>query len=193
VKTAAVVLAAGSSQRLGELKQLVRLGGETLLERAIRVCGEAGCEPVVVVLGASADAVREGCALGDAVVVLNAEWAEGMGSSVRAGLRALAADAEGCVIMTCDMPAVSADHLRALMVTGGITASAYTRRRGVPAYFPASMFTRLTELHGDAGARELLKEVRAVELVGGELDVDTIADLERAREMFGNAPAKSGT
>ena len=193
MKTAAVILAAGKSQRLGELKQLVRLGDETLLQRAMRVCGEAGCEPVAVVLGASADVVRKRCALGDAVIVLNQAWAEGMGSSVRAGVRALRADVDGCVIMTCDMPAVSAAHLRTLMMTGEVTASAYGGRRGVPAYFPALMFTRLTELRGDAGARELLKEVRTVELAGGELDIDTVADLERARLTFGNAPAKRET
>ena len=187
MKTAAVVLAGGESQRLGELKQLVRLNDETLLERAIRVCREAGCAPVVVVLGASADVVQERCALGDAVIALNEEWAEGMGSSVRAGVRALGADVDGCVIMTCDMPAVTREHLRALSLTGEVTASLYADRRGVPAYFPSSVFPRLTELQADMGARQLLKEARTVELAGGELDIDTVADLERARLMFGNS------
>jgi len=55
------------------------------------------------------------------------------------------------------------------------------------------MFPRLTELRGDAGARELLKEVRTVELAGGEFDIDTAADLERARLTFANVPAKEKT
>jgi len=185
VKIAAVVLAAGASRRLGELKQLIRLGGETLVERTVRVCREAGCDPVVVVLGASAEAVRRGCLLESAVVVVNDGWSEGMGSSVRVGVGALGGDVEGCVVTTCDMPAVSPEHLRELMRMGDVASSSYAGRRGVPAYFPREMFGSLAELRGDAGARELLKGARTVELVGGEMDVDTVEDLARAQERFG--------
>lgn len=184
MKIAAVVLAAGESRRLGELKQLVRLGGETLVERTVRVCREAGCGPVVVVLGASAEVVRRGCSLEGAVVVVNEGWSEGMGSSVRVGVGVLG-DVEGCVVATCDMPAVSAEHLRELMRAGDVVASSYAGRRGVPAYFPREMFGSLVELRGAAGARELLKGARTVELVGGEMDVDTVEDLARAQERFG--------
>lgn len=188
MSVAAIVLAAGASARLGEPKQLIRLGGETLLERAIRVCREAGCAPVIVVLGASADDVRNRSWLGNAVEVMNDAWTDGMGSSVRAGAQALGPEVEGCVIVTCDQPAVIAEHLRALMTSGEVTASLYAGRRGVPAYFPRAMFGELMKLRGDAGARELLKNARAVELIGGELDVDTAEDLRRAQELFGRHP-----
>lgn len=182
-RVAAVVLAAGASTRLGEAKQLVIVDKETLLERAVRATHEAGCSPAVVVLGASADAIRAACSLGDAQIVVNEDWASGMGSSVGAGVRALGA-VDGCVVMTCDMPAVTAEHLRALMETGEVKASAYAGRRGVPAYFPAAMFPALGNLQGDAGARELLRTAACVELAGGEQDVDTAEDLERVRRMF---------
>jgi len=185
VKVAAVVLAAGASQRLGKLKQLIRLGGETLVERTVRVCREAGCDPVVVVLGASADVVRRGCSLESAVIVVNDGWPEGMGSSVRVGVGVLGGGVEGCVVATCDMPAVSPEHLRELMRAGDVVASSYAGRCGVPAYFPRDLFGSLAELRGDAGARELLKGARTVELVGGEMDVDTVEDLARAQERFG--------
>lgn len=177
-RTGAVVLAAGASVRFGSPKQLARLDGETLLERAVRVAREAGCEPVVVVLGASAELIRAQCVLGDAVVVVNEDWTSGMGSSIRCGVAELR-DVDGCVLMTCDMPAVTAVHLRALM-TGETTASAYAGRCGVPAYFPAERFAELVKLHGDSGARALLGDARAVELAGGEMDVDTVVDLDRA-------------
>jgi CTP:molybdopterin cytidylyltransferase MocA len=119
------------------------------------------------------------------VVVLNDEWAEGMGSSVRTGVNALDNSVDGCIIVTCDMPAVAPSHLRELMHQGEITASRYAGRRGVPAYFPATAFDALTQLHGDAGARELLKNANAVQLPNGELDIDTAEDLLRAREIFG--------
>jgi molybdenum cofactor cytidylyltransferase len=188
MSVAAVVLAAGASTRLGELKQLVVLGEETLLERAVRVAREAGCSPVVVVLGAEFAQVLGNSLLGEAVPVINDRWTEGMASSIRLGVRTLgfvAKAAAGVVLMTCDMPAVTAVHLRALMGSGERTASCYAGRSGVPAYFPASGFDALMELQGDAGARALLRTARSVELAGGELDVDTAEDLARARELFG--------
>jgi molybdenum cofactor cytidylyltransferase len=184
MRVGAVVLAAGASKRLGEPKQLVRLGTETLLERSIRIAREAGCWPVVVVLGASAASIQAECKLRDAVIVVNEEWAEGMGSSIRAGVGALR-DVEACVVMTCDMPAVTVLHLRSLMDTDVITASSYAGRRGVPAYFPEGAFQSLLGLRGDVGARDLLQSARCLELIAGELDVDTVDDLARARELFG--------
>jgi len=83
--------------------------------------------------------------------------------------------------MACDMPAVTAAHLRELMASGEVTASYYAGRRGVPAYFPAELFGELMRLRGDVGARELLSSACSVELPGGEVDVDTVEDLERVR------------
>jgi molybdenum cofactor cytidylyltransferase len=181
--TAAVVLAAGASIRLGEPKQLVVVGGETLLERAVRVAREAGCAPVVVVLGAAAEQVATRCNLGGAVLVMNSGWEEGMASSIRVGVGAVGG-ADGVVLMTCDQPAVTVEHLLVLTAAGEVTASAYAGRRGVPAYFPAASFPALIELRGDAGARELLRSAPTVELVGGELDVDTANDLAEAARLF---------
>jgi molybdenum cofactor cytidylyltransferase len=184
MRVGAVVLAAGASKRLGEPKQLVRLGVENLLERSVRVVRESSCSPIVVVLGASAASILAGCDLVNTVIVLNEDWAEGMGSSVRAGVGTLR-DIDACLVMTCDMPAVTASHLRLLMATGEVTASSYAGRRGVPAYFPVDTFPLLMKLDGDAGARELLRSARCVELSDGELDVDTVSDLERALRLFG--------
>jgi molybdenum cofactor cytidylyltransferase len=183
MRAGAVILAAGASRRLGEPKQLVMLGNETLLERAVRIAREAECSPIVVVLGAEAASIQAACDLGSASVMVNESWVEGMGGSIRAGIAALR-DVDACVVLTCDMPAVTAAHLSSLMASGEVTASSYAGRRGVPAYFPVSTFPLLMELHGDAGARDLLRSSPCVELIGGELDVDTVEDLERARELF---------
>ncbi|WP_257030865.1 nucleotidyltransferase family protein [Tunturiibacter empetritectus] len=180
----AVILAAGASRRLGEPKQLVMVGAEILLERSVRVAHEAGFSPVIVVLGASAESIEAVCALRDAEVLINDNWSEGMGASVRVGVGALR-DVDGCVLTTCDMPAVTAAHLRSLVVSGEVTGSMYAGRRGVPAYFPATSFEDLMKLQGDAGAKDLLRSARCVALADGELDVDTIEDLKRARALFG--------
>ncbi len=180
---AAIVLAAGASTRLGEPKQLIVIGGEALLERAVRTAREAVCAPVVVVLGADAEWIRERCDLGDGLVIVNEDWEEGMASSIRIGVAAVHG-VDGVVLMTCDQPAVTAGHLRKLTATGEITASAYAGRRGVPAYFPAAAFSALMRLTGDAGARELLRDAATADLAGGELDVDTAVDLDEAKRRF---------
>ncbi len=199
IQVAGVVLAAGASRRLGEMKQLARVGGERLLERAVRVAREADLSPVVVVLGAEAARVQEVCALGGVEVVVNETWAEGMGSSLRCGVEAVLRLAggegdggvvegglRGVVVTTCDMPGVGAEHLRALAAAdGACVASAYAGQVGVPAYFPAAEFGRLLAAAGDTGARGMLAGARTIALEGGEMDVDTPEGLRRARAALG--------
>jgi CTP:molybdopterin cytidylyltransferase MocA len=107
-----------------------------------------------------------------------------MGSSLRMGIAAVR-DLDGAVVMTCDMPAVTAFHLRLLMASGELTASRHGGRNGVPGYFPAAYFPELMRVTGDAGARGVLREAAFVELPGGEMDLDTVEDLERVRAVFG--------
>ncbi len=182
--TAAIILAAGASRRLGQPKQTAVVGGERLLDRAVRTASESGCTPLVVVLGAAAEEIASVCDLRRAWVVVNSGWEEGMGSSVRAGVELLAGmpEVSGTLLMTSDMPEVTPEHLQALRRDpGSVAASEYGGRRGVPAYVPRSAFPALHDLRGDAGARELLQAARAVELHGAEIDVDTPEDLERVR------------
>ena len=184
MSSAAIILAAGASTRLGEPKQLVMLGGERLLERAIRIARQAGCEPVVVVLGAAAETILAVCNLDEAAIVINADWEEGMAASISCGVAAVDGEVDGAVIMACDQPAVTSAHLQSLMSAQEVTASLYADRRGIPAYFLAASFEDLMDLQGDSGARDLLKSVRTVQLQGGELDVDTPAEMKRAQELF---------
>jgi len=179
----ALILAAGASTRLGHPKQLARLGNETLLDRSVRIARDAGCEPIVVVLGAAEDQIRGQCELRDVSIVSNPDWAQGMGTTISRGIGAFG-DVEGILVMTCDMPAVTTDHLRRLVAAGRMTASSYAERKGVPAYFPRDRFPELLKLKGDMGARELLKYAYEVELTGGELDVDTSEELAQSRTLF---------
>jgi CTP:molybdopterin cytidylyltransferase MocA len=188
VVIAAVVLAAGASTRLGQPKQLVTLSGEALLDRAIRTARQAGCAPLIVVLGANHAEILAEIQLDDALPVINDRWREGIASSIRLGVRTLelvAKDAEGVLLMTCDQPAVTARYLNLLMLRQEVKASRYAGRNGVPAYFPRKYFEDLVALVGDAGARTLLAQASFEDLVHGELDIDTAEDLARARELFG--------
>ncbi len=176
MKCAALILAAGASSRLGIPKQIVRMDGETLLDRAVRIAQEADCNPIVVVLGAHEEQIRTECRLPGVKIVSNANWPEGMGASLARGIAELK-DAPGVVVMTCDMPAVSADHLRLLGSSGSLACSYYGGRNGVPAFFPSTSFPELMRLGGDAGAKALLHNAQRVPLLGGEWDIDTPEDL----------------
>ena len=188
--TSAIILAAGSSTRLGHPKQLVELGGETLLERSVRICAEAALSPVFLVLPPGRpDLIPTSTAC---TPVVNPAHAEGIAASIRAGISAAqAASSTGAVILACDQPAVTPAHLRRLASTPArVTASRYVGRHGVPAYFPASTFDQLLDLHGDYGARHLLCSADALDLPDGDLDIDTPAELTRARALF-KAPGTS--
>jgi len=187
---AAMILAAGGSRRLGQPKQLLTWAGETLLNRAIRIASEAGASPVLAVLGAQFERIRGSIESRSAIRVHNDRWRQGMGRSIETGMRALhvcAPDAEGVLIMGCDQPRLTADHLRALVAAvapeGGavIAASRYAGVYGVPAVFPRATFDALCALRGDKGARSVIESascpVVAVEFEGGEVDIDAPGDL----------------
>ena len=185
MKTAAIVLAAGASRRLGQPKQDVLLGGETLLERTVRIAALAGLDPIYAVIASD----RLPSPKLAAILLHNPDAAEGMASSLRTGVVAARnACVDGVVILACDQPAVTAEHLRRLLESSDhgtrTVASAYAGRKGVPAYFPGSAFERLLELRGDSGARDLIATAHAIPLANGELDIDTAEDLARARVLF---------
>jgi len=188
MRIACVILAAGASTRLGQPKQLVKLVGETLLERTVRIALQSACDPVIVVLGASAEAILAQCDLAPAQIVINDTWQEGMGSSIRAGIAAIGQDADASILMTCDQPAITVEHIKALIQAGRelnqVVGSSYAEMRGVPAYFPGTRFTELLELARDIGARHLLASSYAIPLVGGELDIDTPSALAAARKIY---------
>lgn len=191
---AGIIVAAGSSSRLGQPKQLIPIGGEPMLQRAIRFVHEAGAEPVFVVLGAHREIIEARVNFGPAEVVVNNEWTEGLASSIRAGVRAAdqaSSEESGLLLMICDQPRVSADHLRRMIQVfqaqppGTAVASVYAGTRGIPAIFPRLAIDHLCALRGDQGARSLLARppwmVVEVPLEGGEIDIDRPEDLEQIR------------
>ena len=182
MNVAAILLAAGASRRLGRAKQTVVIGGETLVERAVRVATEAGLSPVIVVTRIGVTVKLNCCE-----VVVNPRAAEGMASSIRSGVkRAIAMEVEGAVLMTCDQVALRPEHLRSLYAeVNRVTGSGYAGKIGIPAYFPAANFEDLLKLRGDVGARELLQDAAVVVDEGRGLDVDTEEDVEQARTVYG--------
>ena len=186
MKCAGILLAAGASRRLGQAKQLLQFGGETLLHRAARILINGGCAPIVVVLGA----VEKDCraALEDLPVqiALNENWREGMGSSIAVAMAAIgtqAPDIAAAIIALCDQPFLDVALIRALLhqyeISGcSIVASDYGAALGSPALFARAHFAELAQLRGEQGARRLFAthETARVSFPQGCADIDTLSD-----------------
>jgi molybdenum cofactor cytidylyltransferase len=184
----AVILAAGSSSRMGRPKQTLQFQGISLLRRATLAALDARCHPVVVVTGAHAElSCRELDQL-DVHEAFNPDWETGMGSSVRAGIERLIGidpDVAAAVLLLCDQPHVTANVVSSLLAAHHTTgkpliASAYGDSFGVPALFSRTLFTELTQLAGSSGAKEIIKrhawEAHFLPFAEGEVDVDTPDD-----------------
>jgi nicotine blue oxidoreductase len=182
VKVAGLVLAAGAGTRLGTPKALLRIGDETLAERAVAALRDGGCAPVVMVVGA------QPLELDNARVVVNPQWETGMGSSLRAGLTALSeVDTEAVVVTLVDMPGVSAEAVRRVAqraAPDALVTAGYGDRRGHPVLFGREHWAGIASMAiGDMGARAYLRtrEVRVVDCtdVAGDEDIDTTEDMRR--------------
>lgn len=184
----AVVLAAGGSRRLGRPKQLVRYQGRSLVRNATEAALGAGYDPVVVVVGAAAPAVK--AELGDLAVhhVENPDWSSGIASSIRIGLRAVrngAPGVEAVLLTTCDQTHLTLQVLCRLREAfdgsaACCVASEYAGSYGTPALFGRSLFDDLEALEGDQGAKRLLlRDTRTLKRVpwpAGVIDVDRPGD-----------------
>lgn len=156
MRVAGLLLAAGAGRRMGGPKALVELDGEPLVRRGIRLLADGGCSPVVVVVGAAAQEVRPLCS--GAQVVEAAGWRAGMGASLQAGLRALDADVDACVVALVDQPLVSAVavvQLRAAHAAGAVAAVAtYAGKPRNPVLLDRRTWAGVTaSATGDEGAK----------------------------------------
>ncbi len=200
-RVAVVVLAAGGSTRLGRPKQLLVLGGRSMVRGAVEDAiaavesfarstssaldnsATALPGPVFVVLGAAALKVREELRGLRAREVLNEQWAAGLATSIVAGVAAAEAEGVDAVLFTtCDQPLVTADDLAGLLAVYGasrapIVAAQYERTLGIPAIFTRDLFAALRRLTGDAGAKRIIEEHRGrvvrVPCAHAAFDVDT--------------------
>lgn len=187
-QVAGVVLAAGAARRFGDTKQLAELDGRPLVAHAVRTARAAGLDPVYVVVGHDADRVRD--VLGDDVVVVdNPDHATGQASSLRAGVAAAGAStAAALVVLLADQPGIDPNLVRAVAgahaVGHEVVRARYTDRPGHPVLFARAVWPRLTEVSGDVGARDLLEELGAAEVLvdtPAPPDVDRPADLDGLR------------
>jgi molybdenum cofactor cytidylyltransferase len=185
-----IVLAAGSSSRMKQSKQLLPIDEETLLHRAARAALNSGADHIAVVLGANRNAHRKIIKSLPVDIVLNKMWQAGMGASIRTGLQHLTShyNIDAVLVMVCDQPKVDGSHLLSLIETfraadKSIVASHYNHLPGVPAIFDRLHFDEILRLGDQAGAKGIiLKNPSTTQLVNfpeGSIDLDTPEDYEQ--------------
>lgn len=200
-KIAAVVLAAGASQRFGQCKQLIRLNGKPLLQHALDPVLKAGIDEVILVLGTEAEAILKEIDVGRARAVRNDRPEEGMSRSLKIALAALSPATEGALIILADQPFVSPETMAALIDIFRKTHPAaviptYNGFRGNPVLLSRSLFDEMQQIEGNIGCRALFgnhpgRIVKvAVDDPGVIIDIDTPEDFERAAEGKPKGPSE---
>ena len=206
---AAIILAAGESSRLGQPKQVIQFRGKTLVRRMVDAASEAGCRPVLVVLGNSkrtasgstteareheidlVETISSELKKTGGTIVANPNWKRGIGTSIRAGVQHLieiAPGVEATVLLACDQPFVDRAVIEGLITLHHetrkpIVAASYAGTLGVPALFDRSRLPDLLGLDDSAGAKSIIlsnrDQVAEFPFPEGEIDIDTAEDRER--------------
>ena len=194
---AAIVLAAGTSSRMGSQKQLLRLGEKTLLEHTVANVRAAGIPEIVVVLGCGAAAIKQQILAKDINIVVNDQFESGLGTSLQCGIGALSKDAQAAIVALADQPLVKAKTILGIIRQyeehkPQIVLPTYRGFRGNPVLLDRSIFPELAKLNGDTGCRALFGDhlenilTTPVDDIGILLDVDRKEDLALLREAPGN-------
>ena len=185
VRVGALVLAAGQSRRMGASnKLLLPIEGVAMVRRVVDAVLGAGLRNVVVVTGHETERIRAALAGRDVAYAHNPDYAAGLSTSLRAGLRALEGKVDAALVCLGDMPWVSAEDIAALVAgfdprDPRICVPVHDRKRGNPILWPARFFAAMRGVSGDQGARRLLDEyAEEIELIpvagaGVHVDVDT--------------------
>lgn len=194
MKTGVIILAAGSSSRLGRPKQLIEFQGKSLIQKAIKEAQKSKADSLVVVLGWNPDLIKTGFESEHIPNVINENWEEGMASSMQAGLRFLMEKEhpDQVILMLVDQPFVDSKLLDRLILEKdnsgkGIVACSYSDTLGVPAIFDHSYFEELLRLKGSEGAKKVIlknsADVFSIDFPLGAVDLDTEEDLNRLKNL----------
>ncbi|MGG1573942.1 nucleotidyltransferase family protein [Fictibacillus sp. NRS-1165] len=184
-------MGAGSSERMGTPKMMLRHQGRTLIQHVIEAAVNSDVDGVAVVINPDVDGLlAEATMAGVNKIFLNYQSNQGLSASVKSGLYVLPAEAEAAIFLLGDQPLISSREINLLLEEShadhshSVYQSSYFGKRGHPVLFHRKMFNRLLEIKGDKGGRDLVKkytdEVKIVEMGRNyPFDIDTMADFKK--------------
>ncbi len=201
-KVSAIVLAAGTSIRMGQPKPLLSINDRPLLDPVLDTVRRSRVDEIVVVLGHAADRVRKAVPLHGTVVVENPDYERGMSTSLQAGIRSADSAAEAFLVVLGDQPFVSSETIDALVGSwkrGGarILIPTFLGKRGNPVLVDRSLAGEVDTIRGDTGCRALFhdhpQDIREVPVddPGILVDIDTPNQLENlTRSLASGRPVR---
>ena len=182
MKIAILILAAGSSTRMGVAKQLLPIGKTTLLGVTIECAIQSNANKVCCVLGANVEVIQQSISKYNIEPIFNPNYKTGLSSSIVSGIQHLTnQNFDGLLILLGDQPLITAKYLNKMIDTfknhdGKIVASKYNNTLGVPTIIPNRYYNQLLKLKGDKGAKDFLntntKEIIPLENIN-LMDIDT--------------------
>lgn len=190
-KTGIIILAAGSSSRLGQPKQLLAYKNSTLLKNTIKQVSSITNAVIIVVTGSNKDLIENELHSLNLKISHNPDWQSGMSSSINKGLTDLLVlnpECQSCIFAVCDQPYVSRIIFENLITkyqqTGkGIIASSYSETLGTPVLFDKKYFNQLLALKGQEGAKKIinkfLDDTVSIPFENGNIDIDTPEDYSK--------------
>lgn len=190
-----IILAAGSSKRLGKPKQLVKFQNNTLISRAVELAISTNIQNINIVLGANSSLISEEIKDFPIKICINEKWQDGMSSSIQCGLQNLldkTPTISAILVMLCDQPLITVEHLNSIInkftvSDKPIVTSRYNNINGVPAIFSSEIFDDLLKIEGDKGARNLIERftdlVETIDIPDAEFDIDTPEDLHQLNTL----------
>jgi molybdenum cofactor cytidylyltransferase len=192
-----IILAAGISSRIGEIKQLLAFRETTVLGQVLENVGRSRLHEVVMVLGHGAEEIRKAVKVDGAKLVVNEFYEQGQSTSLRAGLSAVSEDVEAVMFILGDQPLVGPEVIHALMdgyccSKAPIVLPTYQGRRGNPVIIDRGLFPRVMSITGDVGARGLFDEYEEaiVEIPVQDdsihFDLDTWEDYQELPDRLGS-------
>ena len=186
-----LLLAAGSSSRLGQPKQLVKINHEILIEYIINSALATPCNPIVIVLGAHYQKIKPLIEHHSIYVLVNKNWEKGMGSTIACGMDFIIKNfpnLKAVILLVCDQYKLSEKDILKLITIyekteKNIIASKYGNTIGVPALFSKNIFQELIKLNSHQGAKNIINqyknELATIDFPEGISDLDTKEDLEK--------------
>ena len=191
---AGVVLAAGTSSRMGRNKLLLDLAGQSVLRRAVATATAAGLDPVLVVLGHESERARSELGSLPCTVVLNPDYQAGVNTSLRTGIRAVPDHCPAAMVMLADMPLVDPGMLRTLLEryregSAPLVVSSYDGIDAPPILYDRSLFPELRVLEGEGCGKKVVKRhseeaLRVSWPAQALIDLDVPADVERVQAQL---------
>jgi molybdenum cofactor cytidylyltransferase len=159
----AILLAAGQSKRMGELKQLMSFGQSTIVEQAVDNLLGSAVDEVIVVVGYRAEEVMNAIAAKPVKLAINPDYEQGMSTSIIAGLDLVHSGVQGVMLALGDQPLVDSQTINRLIEEfynhdKGIAVPTYHSRRGHPIIFAIKYKEQLLKLGGDMGGRQIIKD-----------------------------------